>query len=170
MRTAAKRGGVLNIGEIMNENIESETIKAAKKLYRNNPNAKKLFDWTAGLKNDASETTIDRVMVAIAVDRASAILLARELERAGIGRFVTGRRGAQSRFVWKLSRVALGQAAMGATEEGNAEPATSATATLGSPSTEAATNASPLTIAAAKSMLAKSFGVMPEQIEIIVKA
>jgi len=150
----------------MSDYIEEETIKAVQKLYRTNANAKKLFDLTAGLKNDASETNIERMMSVIAVDRSSAIRLARELEGAGIGRFVTGRRGAQSRFVWKHSRVALGQAAKGA-GDGSASVTE---ASIEHVSADVAVEGKPLTIASAKFLLAKSLGVLPEQIEITVTA
>ncbi len=149
----------------MNDDFQPVIVKAVQTLYERNPQAKKLFDWTASLKNDAAETSIERLISVLDISRKSAVALAQELEEAGCGRFIIGRKGARSRFEWRFSRVSLGQVAAGETEE--IEPVSTNVATEAEE--EAISDAKPLTIASAKALLALSLGVQPEQIEITVK-
>lgn len=151
----------------MNDNFQPATVKAVQALYETSPHARKLFDWTASLKNDAAETTLERLMSVLGISRKSAVVLVHELEEAGCGRFIVGRRGARSRFEWKYSRVSLGQVAAGETEE--IELVSSNLATEAEEEEEVLSNPNPLTIASAKEQLALALGVKTEQIEITVK-
>lgn len=150
----------------MNDNFQPATVQAIQDLYEASLHAKKLFDWTASLKKDAAETSLERLMGVLDISRKSAVALAQELEKAGCGRFIVGRKGARSRFEWHYSRVSLGQVAAGETEE--IEPVSS---NLATEAEEEATLSDdrPLTIASAKTLLALSLGVQPDQIEITVK-
>lgn len=151
----------------MNDNFQPATVQAVQALYEANPHAKKLFDWTASLKKDASETSLERLMSVLDISRKSAVALAQELEKAGCGYFIVGRKGARSRFQWHYSRVSLGKVAVGETEE--IEPVSSNLATEAEEEAGALSDAKPLTIASAKALLALSLGVQPDQIEITVK-
>ncbi len=150
----------------MLDDFQPNNVKAIQALYESDPNAKKLFDWTASLKKDAAETSLERLMSVLDISRKSAVTLAQELEEAGCGRFIVGRKGARSRFEWHYSRVSLGQVAAGETEE--VEPVSDILATEAEEDA-ALSDAKPLTIASAKALLAQSLGVQPEQIEITVK-
>ena len=150
----------------MLDDFQPSNVEAIQALYENDPNAKKLFDWTASLQKDAAETSLERLMGVLDISRKSAVSLAQELEKAGCGRFIVGRKGARSRFEWYYSRVSLGQVAAGEPKE--VEPVSENIAT------EAEEEASisdtqPLTIASAKALLARSLGIQPEQIEITIK-
>ena len=150
----------------MTDDFQPATAQAIQALYEANPHAKKLFDWTASLKKDAAETSLERLTSVLDISRKSAVALAHELEEAGCGRFIVGRKGARSRFEWHYSRVSLGQVAAGETEE--IEPVSN---NLATEAEEEATlsNEKPLTIASAKAFLAQSLGVKPEQIDITIK-
>lgn len=152
----------------MNDDFQPATVQAVQSLYEQNPNAKKLFDWTASLRRDATATSIDRISGRLEISRKAAVTLAQELEAAGCGDFIVGRRGSPSRFEWAYSRVSLGQVAAGEAEEieevsdpisENEEEALSSEGT-----------AQPLTIQRAKTLLARALGVEPEQVEIQIRA
>jgi len=150
----------------MNDVFQPSTVQAVQTLYEANQDAKKLFDWAASLKKDAAETSLERLMAVLGISRKSAVALAQELEAAGCGRFIVGRKGAKSRFEWHYSRVSLGQAAVGETEK--IEPVSTDLATEAEEDA-ALCETKPLTITSAKALLALSLGVEPEQIEITVK-
>ena len=95
----------------MNDNFQPATVQAVQTLYDQNPHAKQLFDWTASLQRDATATTIDRISQVLEISRKAAVSLAQQLDDAGCGEFVVGRRGSPSRFEWAYSRVSLGQVA-----------------------------------------------------------
>lgn len=153
----------------MHDDFQPATVQAVRALYAADSLAKKLFDWTASLRKDATETSLERLISVLDISRKSAVELAQKLEGAGCGHFIVGRRGARSRFKWSYSRVSLGRVAAGETAE--IEPVSTNLATLATEAEEEAalSDAKPLTIASAKASLALSLGVQPEQIEITVK-
>jgi hypothetical protein len=152
----------------MNDDFQPATVQAVQALYDQNSNAKKLFDWTASLRRDATATTIARIAHVLEISRKAAVSLAQDLEEAGCGEFIVGRRGSLSRFEWSYSRVSLGQVAAGEAEEIEevcdpiSEKEEEALGPEGS--------AQPLTISSAKVLLAKSLGLTPDQIEIQISA
>ena len=101
----------------MNTTLTPDVAMAIRALYDENPHATRLFDWTASLERDAYETTVERLSRKLEISRGEAISLARELEEAGCGEFIVGRKGWSSRFRWAYSRVSLGQVASGEAEE-----------------------------------------------------
>ncbi len=153
----------------MTNDFHPATVQAIQDLYESDADARKLFDWTASLKKDAAETTLERIVDVLGISRKSAVALAQKLEEAECGRFIVGRKGSHSRFEWHYSRVSLGQVAAGETEK--IEPVSSdlATEAEDEAAIAAVTGEKPLTIASAKAMLALSLGVQPEQIEITIK-
>lgn len=54
----------------MNDNFQPATVQAIQALYDANPHAKKLFDWTASLKKDASETSLERLMSVLDISQS----------------------------------------------------------------------------------------------------
>jgi hypothetical protein len=157
------------LGGIMTNDFDQNIVSKIKKMYEKNPNATKLFDWTAELERDATETTLDRIRHKLDISRGEAVDLARELDAVGCAEFIVGRRGQKSRLRWLYSRVSLGKVASGeatALEQTenpvveNDEPEVEQTD--GGPSKR-------LTIAEAKAILAVSLGVPITSIEITIK-
>ncbi|KQB13460.1 hypothetical protein H9N28_01625 [Rhodobacter capsulatus] len=148
----------------MNDEIESGVIVSVRRLYRDDAVARQLFDWVGSLQRDAVETTIDRLESKLEISRPAAVELAKKLEASGCGRFIVGRKGAQSRFEWFFSRVSLGRVAGGASDE---------LEDRSNPVVQDADDEGPreaMTIAMAKTLLARALGVEPAQIEIVVRA
>ncbi len=98
----------------MTNYINSETIKKINTLYKENLVARNLFDWAAARQRNAKETTIDTLGRVLCLSRSAAVSLARQLNKAGCGKFVTGRHGCQSRFIWAHNCISLGRVASGA--------------------------------------------------------
>lgn len=152
----------------MNDHPSPNVVAAVRAFYQENPDAERLFDWTASLERDASETTIRRMRTKLQMSRGAAISLARGLEAAGCGEFIVGRRGSPSRFRWAYSRVSLGLAASGEIEE-----LTEAYETISETEEEASETLSSerhLTIPEAKERLARTLDVEPHQISIEINA
>lgn len=149
--------------------MNASIVTALRSLYQRNPDARLMFDWTASLTRDATETSIDRMMAKLRLSRSAAVSLARELEEAGCGEFIVGRHGSLSRFKWAYSRVSLGRVAAGETDEleDPYEPIT--TEEDDSTSPEGRGNRH-LTIQEAKILLAESLGLEPSQIAIEIRA
>ena len=160
----------------MTDDFNDELASKLKELYSMDETARKLFDWTAGRKNDASETTIDRISNKIGVSRGEAVSIAKTLEAVGCGEFVVGRRGSPSRFVWAFSCISLGKAAAGESsqieavadavpddEDANEDKAEIQADLTHPPVTK-------LTIQEAKRGLAATLGVELSNIEITIKA
>jgi hypothetical protein len=87
-------------------------------LYKDNAVARAVLDEFAERTNDSSVTKLDRaIQIAekrgIAASRADMTGVFRELEAAGCGQYLVGRRGHPSRFSWSVSLVSAGQAAAG---------------------------------------------------------
>ena len=152
----------------MNDHLHPQTVTAVRALYEQNPDARRLFDWIASLRQDATATSIDRMVVVLRISRNAAVSLARELQDADCGEFIIGRRGSPSRFKWAYSRVSLGQVASGETEEIE-EPYDPISETE-EEDAEPQGSARRLTIQAAKILLAESLGLEPSQIGIEIRA
>ena len=153
----------------MNTTLTPDVAMAIRALYDENPHATRLFDWTASLERDADETTVERFMRKLEISRGEAISLARELEEAGCGEFIVGRKGWSSRFRWAYSRVSLGQVASGEAEELEeaSDPISEEDEEASEPREGSERH---LTIHEAKIRLAQSLGVEPSQISIEIRA
>jgi hypothetical protein len=94
----------------------------AKKFIRDhyadpdNTSTRKLFDWAAK-QGFPKESTVDQIERGAKLDRAYVIYAMKELGQLGFGRFVVGRRGNDSRMVWKVRLGDLGRCAQGETVE-----------------------------------------------------
>ena len=153
----------------MSTTLTPDVAMAIRVLYDKNPHATRLFDWTASLERDAYETTVERLSRKLEISRGRAISLARELEEAGCGDFIVGRKGWSSRFRWAYSRVSLGQVASGEAEE--LEEASDPISEEDEEASESQEGSErPLTIHEAKIRLAQSLGVEPSQISIEIRA
>lgn len=149
-----------------------DVLKAVRQLYSRNDWARAIFDRLADLKRSPTETPIERWVNMLGETTTVVIDYARQMQAAGCGTFVVGRHGSKSRFRWHYNAISIGRVASGAsddlidvdeTTESEADDEAPAPASVvGSPLA--------LTIPQAKEALARTLGVKPEQIEIIVKA
>ena len=76
-----------------------------KTLYTSNQDAKAVLDCIGEYKRNVSETTLDTLVSALAaqgLDASRVRNVLRELDRAGIGQWIVGRRGSSSRIFWKI--------------------------------------------------------------------
>src|SRR4051812_3246182 len=95
-------------------------ISAIRNLYASSPVARAVLDHFAARTNSSSKTTLNRLMATLQseghdVVRSDVRQVLRSLESANCGRFVVGRKGHPSRFVWGVSLVDAGRAASGET-------------------------------------------------------
>ena len=148
--------------------LEPQTVAAVRALYREDPDAKQLFEWAASRRRDVTETSVDRMIQKLRIHRSTAIGLARKLEEAGCGDFVVGRRGSQSRLRWAYSLISLGKAAAGETED--LEEAYDPVSEEEETDQVSQGNDRHLTIQEAKRLLADSLGLEPSQIVIEIRA
>lgn len=158
----------------MTEDFKPETIRSIRQLYNTDTSAAALFDWTARRGRDTTSTSIDRICTILQLSRRDAVALARRLEEASCGEFVEGRRGHKSRFRWRYSCISLGKAASGETSklEEPENPISDDEDDKFDLNTETQGKVESLrdfSIADAKSALAKSLGVSPSDIEIIIR-
>lgn len=117
------------------------------------------------------DTTADQFAEALEMSRSDSVKLAQQLDRAGLGKFKIGRRNHPTRLMWNP-----GQPEAGAIRKafdrldghGLEEPVAAPTA----PPEASLVNVSELTltIPQAKEILARSLGVSPTNIEIVVRA
>lgn len=156
----------------MTDDLSDSVIENIRELYQNSRPARTLFDWTANLERDAKVTSISRLRGALRLSNTDAITLARELQEAECGTFVQGRRGAKSRFVWRYSRISLGQVARGEVDEleqmNEVDPIEDENDDWEETFVEEPSGK--LTIDEAKSGIARLLGIDPGQIEITIKA
>jgi hypothetical protein len=92
-------------------------IAKLRHLYKKNATAKKVLDWFAMRLNNSGETSLDRCAQVVGVDRTELIEVFKALEVCGVGKFIIGRRGANTRFEWSVGLVSAGQVAHGGPAE-----------------------------------------------------
>ena len=160
----------------MANEVTVEVVNGIRTLYKTDPIARKLFDWTADRERDATSTSLDLISRKLGISRGEAVSLARKLEETKCGTFIVGRRGQKSRFEWGYNCISLGQAAAGELSElENVENPIAegedndVERSSGNPASTTEEGARRLTIADAKAGLALSLGVPVSAIEIIVR-
>lgn len=90
-----------------------------KRIYQKNQTAQALLDHLAERSRSRQTLTFDRAMAAVKaegganVTRAGLRNVFRQLERLGYGRYLVGRRGYKTRFVWNTDLVEVGKMAQG---------------------------------------------------------
>jgi hypothetical protein len=80
-------------------------------LRNANDYSKAILDDFAGRVNNQRITKIDQILSRLRdleIPRWAAIRLFRELEKLGYGRFIEGRKGHPSRFVWSSNSIDVG--------------------------------------------------------------
>ena len=93
-------------------------VKALTRLYKQNECARGLLDHLAGRSYNSAESTVDRLeqvlgSTGLECSRRDVVGVLKELENLGCGTFVIGRRGAASRFQWRVQMTSLGRTARG---------------------------------------------------------
>lgn len=100
------------------ETIDRKTLQA---LYAQSACAQAAFDYFAGRENKSAKTTVEALQNALKSQgpfRTPEITsLFKELQSAGCGQYVMGRKGHPSRFEWSVSLIKVGQAATGEADE-----------------------------------------------------
>jgi len=85
-------------------------------LYVKSAIAKAVLDHFAERQNNASETTLDTMVAVltrqgIEVSRSAMVEVFRDLDTAGAGEFIVGRKGHPSRFLWQEDSSLVGKRA-----------------------------------------------------------
>lgn len=91
-----------------------ELIEGLKRLYGRDPTAKVLLDKLSERKNGATLTKAKRAATISGEEYRRVIAVFKELEELGLGRFVAGRKGHDSRMEWAFDVRTLGPVARGA--------------------------------------------------------
>lgn len=97
----------------MNDLSSTEASDRLRKMYQRSLSAKALFDWFDSRTNSARETKARVASAQTNCDYGEIIELFKELADIGVGQYVVGRKGAETRIVWEydvkgLSRIAKG--------------------------------------------------------------
>jgi hypothetical protein len=99
-------------------------------LYAKSAVAKAMLDHFAERQKNASETTVESMIATLErqglpVSRATVVEIFRDLDAAGAGRFLVGRKQHPSRFVWSEESCSVGRRARngGASDAGESAPA-----------------------------------------------
>tara|TARA_R110000850_G_scaffold267110_1_gene397987 strand:- start:1210 stop:1668 length:459 start_codon:yes stop_codon:yes gene_type:complete len=111
----------------------SKEIKKLRRMLKDSSVAHAIFGWLSEYQRNTESMMVDKAEYSarvwarenfdheVEVTRSEVISIMRELEELQLGRFIVGRRGAESRFEFWTSRVQIGQAAMGQIDEINIE-------------------------------------------------
>jgi|GEM_PF-5333168 hypothetical protein len=111
----------------------SKEIKKLRRMLKDSSVAHAIFGWLSEYQRSTESMMVDKAEYSarvwarenfdheVEVTRSEVISIMRELEELQLGRFIVGRRGAESRFEFWTSRVQIGQAAMGQIDEINIE-------------------------------------------------
>lgn len=111
----------------------SKEIKQLRRMRKDSSVAHAIFGWLSDYQRNTESMMVDKAEYSarvwarenfdheVEVTRSEVISIMRELEELQLGRFIVGRRGAESRFEFWTSRVQIGQAAMGQIDEINIE-------------------------------------------------
>jgi hypothetical protein len=98
----------------MNTQMNNELIDGLKRLYVQDQTAKALLDKLAERKNGATVTKAKRAATVTGQEYRRIIAVFKELEELGLGRFLAGRKGHDSRMEWAFDVRTLGPVARGA--------------------------------------------------------
>jgi len=89
----------------------NEKIMSLQGLYESNETARSLLDNFAERERSSKKTSVDRAEAVTGEDYYSIVSLFKELESIGVGKFVVGRKGHESRMIWSYDIISIGQAA-----------------------------------------------------------
>lgn len=92
-------------------------IAKIRDLAKKNETNRAFFDRLADRSKNSRITTVDSVGRLTGGTRREIVELFKEMESLGLGAFVLGRKGGQSRFEWNARLTEVGQAAIGEADE-----------------------------------------------------
>lgn len=97
----------------MNNTVSDAKASELKRLYKSNLVAKSLFDSLASRQNGATVTKARRAAQITGQDYRDMVRLLKELGEMGVGRFLAGRKGQETRIEWAFDVRSLGKVAAG---------------------------------------------------------
>lgn len=100
----------------MAKTTQSPMLAQLREVYSSGVSAKAMLDDFASRTRNQRVTKVDQVFNRLRganVQRREVIALFRKLEELGHGKFIEGRKGHFSRFVWSSSPIDVGKAAQG---------------------------------------------------------
>jgi hypothetical protein len=106
--------------------VPSPELAKLRDIYTSGVSAKAILNNFASRTNNQRVTKVDQVQNRLRIEnvqRWEIIALFRQLEELGYGKFIEGRKGHPSRFVWSSSPIDVGKAAQG--DEAPIAPVTS---------------------------------------------
>jgi hypothetical protein len=81
-------------------------------MAETNDAAKRLFVWLSKRNRDIAETSVDRAAWMAEASYADMLAIFRELSLAGLGEFISGRKGYKTRIKWFYSVRSIGKSAV----------------------------------------------------------
>ncbi len=97
----------------MASNNVDKKMRDIQNLVARSAPAKEVLKWLAARTKNSVETSIDRMYSKMDLEREEITAVMQEFEKIGLGKYVTGRRGFKTRFVWEFGLVSVGQVAFG---------------------------------------------------------
>lgn len=101
----------------MNDLSSAEASVRLQTMYQSSLSARALFDWFDGRTNSARETKARVASAQTNCDYGEIIELFKQLADIGVGQYIVGRKGAETRIVWEYDVKGLSRIAKGATQE-----------------------------------------------------
>ena len=98
----------------MNKKIKVQKVRD---LVNLNDVSSRFFERLAERTKNSSQTTVEHVIRLTKGERKDVVELFKELEDLQLGHFIPGRRGAQSRFEWRVRLTDVARAAFGEIDE-----------------------------------------------------
>lgn len=86
-------------------------------LYRNDDCARALFDWFHNRTNSARETKARVASDRTGFEYGYIVELLKKLDDIGVGKYVVGRKGAETRIIWEFDVKSLAKIALGESQE-----------------------------------------------------
>ncbi|MEH2566748.1 hypothetical protein [Bradyrhizobium sp. AZCC 2289] len=92
-------------------------VKGLQKANRDAwPTTLTFFDWASGVRSTPRETTFEELQAALKMTKSETREFAADIEAAGIGIRIFGRRGFKSRIKWEYTLQSVAKAARGMSE------------------------------------------------------
>ena len=94
-----------------------EKVESLQELYKSNQAARSLFDYYAARARSSKKTSVDRAEFVTGEDYYDIVAVFKTLEAIGVGKFLVGRKGHESRMVWDYDVISIGQTAQSLEDE-----------------------------------------------------
>jgi len=101
----------------MNTVAPSNIASRVSGLYRDHDTARALFDWFHSRTNSARETKARVASQRTDRDYGDIVELFKKLDEIGVGQYIVGRKGGETRFVWSFDVKSLALIALGESDE-----------------------------------------------------